>query len=82
MVSFGFRGRHGHRMRGKAVPEQAAGPDRSRIAAPRQCICPRCGMVTDKIPGQPCFVTACPRCQAMMAGRFPAEQQREQSHEE
>ncbi len=73
-MSFGFRGRHGRRAQGVRNPTGRAGGS----GQPGQCICPRCGMITEKIAGQPCFLTPCPRCQTMMAGRFPVEDQPDQ----
>ena len=79
-MSFGFRGRHGHRGRGeKTIPGETGGCGRKRTDHHAQCVCPRCGMITEKVPGQPCFLTPCPRCQAMMAARFPPEEQPEQA---
>lgn len=35
-----------------------------------QCICPQCGHICGKPPGQPCYLLHCPNCGATMARRF------------
>ena len=74
-MSFGFRGWRGGRRRGAKGFARQGG---ARGGPPLQCICPACGMVVQKVAGQPCFMTPCPRCKARMVGRFaPDESQTE-----
>ncbi|MEA5115160.1 MAG: hypothetical protein VB050_14160 [Geobacteraceae bacterium] len=51
-----FLGRGGMTVTGKGRPDF--------------CICPECGFVVSKQPGNPCFLTPCPRCGARMARKF------------
>jgi hypothetical protein len=74
-MAFGFgRGKGGRRGGGWKKIWNAPPSGRAGLGGPpAHCVCPRCGFVSPKEPGVPCFQKTCPQCGSPMAQQFVRE---------